>query len=325
MGLLIEGAWHDQWYDTQKSAGAFVRTESQFRNWITADGLAGPSGVGGFKAEVGRYHLYVSLACPWAHRTLIFRKLKKLGKVISVTVVDPHMLEQGWLFSGDFDSDLDELNGHRFLHQLYTQMQADYSGRVTVPVLWDKQRKTIVNNESSEIIRMLNSAFDAFSDEGHDYFPAALQSEIDALNDFVYSNINNGVYRCGFATQQVAYDNAVDALFAALEQLEQRLNQQRYLLGQEITEADWRLFTTLIRFDAVYYSHFKCNLRQLRDYPNLSNYLRELYQIPGVKESVNFTHIKQHYYYSQSTVNPTRIVPKGPTLNFDLAHDRDRF
>jgi len=325
MGLLIEGVWHDQWYDTKKSGGAFVRSASQFRNWVTADGSAGPSGGGGFKAEAERYHLYVSLACPWAHRTLIFRKLKKLEEVISVSVVDPHMLEQGWAFTGNFDSDLDEINGREFLHEIYTLAQANYSGRVTVPVLWDKQTQTIVSNESSEIIRILNSAFNALTDARHDYYPVALRSDVDAINDFVYRNVNNGVYRCGFATRQAAYDKAFDELFSTLDQLEQRLNQQRYLVGEQITEADWRLFTTLVRFDAVYYSHFKCNLHQLRDYPNLSNYLRELYQAPGVKETVNLTHIKQHYYYSQSTVNPTRIVPKGPLLDFDLRHDRARF
>ena len=325
MGFLIEGVWHDQWYDTKKSDGAFVRSESQFRNWVTADGSAGPSGGGGFKAAAGRYHLYVSLACPWAHRTLIFRKLKKLEAVISVSVVDPHMLGQGWAFTGHLGSDFDKVNDREFLHQIYTLAQAEYRGRVTVPVLWDKQTQTIVSNESSEIIRMFNSAFDTFTDARHDYYPDALHGDINDINDFIYHNVNNGVYRCGFATRQAAYDKAFDELFVALNQLEQRLNRQRYLLGEWITEADWRLFTTLVRFDAVYYSHFKCNLRQLRDYPNLSNYLCELYQVLGVKETVNLTHIKQHYYYSQSTVNPTRIVPKGPSLDFDLPHDRARF
>ncbi len=325
MGLLIEGVWHDKWYDTKKSQGAFIRADSQFRNWVTTDGSAGPSGVSGFKAETERYHLYVSLACPWAHRTLIFRALKNLEEVISVTVVDPYMLEQGWAFTGNFDSNLDDVNGRQFLHQIYTLQQSDYSGRVTVPVLWDKKTQTIVNNESSEIIRMLNSAFDAFTDVKHDYYPEALQSDIDAINDFIYPNINNGVYRCGFATKQAAYEKAFDELFSALDQLEQRLKQQRYLVGDQITEADWRLFTTLIRFDAVYYSHFKCNLHLLSHYSNLSHYLRDLYQMPGVKNTVNFTHIKQHYYYSQSTINPTRIVPKGPILDFNQPHNRARF
>ncbi len=322
MGLLVDGVWHDQWYDTQKSGGKFVRSESQFRHWVTADGSAGPSGSGGFKAEAGRYHLYISLACPWAHRTLIFHRLKKLQEVISVSVVDPHMLEQGWAFSGNFGSDPDEINGCEFLHQIYTLAQPGYSGRVTVPVLWDKQTRTIVSNESSEIIRMFNSAFGT---SGDDYYPQHLRAEIDTINEVVYNNINNGVYRCGFATQQAAYERAFDQLFTTLDQLEQRLGEQRYLVSEQITEADWRLFTTLIRFDAVYYAHFKCNLHLLRDYSSLSNYLRELYQVPGIKETVNFTHIKQHYYYSQVTVNPTRIVPKGPQQTFDQPHNRDHF
>ncbi len=325
MGLLVDGIWHDQWYDTQKSGGKFVRPESQFRHWVTVDGRAGPTGRDGFKAEKDRYHLYISLACPWAHRTVIFRTLKKLEKVISVSVVDPHMLAQGWAFTGRFDSDLDQINQRDFLHQIYTLAQPHYSGRVTVPVLWDKVHRTIVNNESSEIIRMLNSAFSGLNENGHDYYPEPLRDEIDTMNAFIYHNINNGVYRCGFATRQAAYDRAFDELFAALDQLEQRLNQQRYLTGEQLTEADWRLFTTLIRFDCVYYSHFKCNLRQLRDYPNLSHYLRELYQTPGVKETTSFSHIKQHYYYSQVTVNPTQIVPKGPRLDVDQPHNRERF
>ncbi|HGX94288.1 MAG TPA: glutathione S-transferase family protein [Candidatus Tenderia sp.] len=325
MGLLIEGDWHDQWYDTEKSGGAFVRQDSQFRNWITADGSAGPTGEGGFPAEAGRYHLYVSLACPWAHRTLIFRSLKGLKSIISVSVVDPHMLEQGWAFTGKLGSDLDQLNGCDFLHQLYTKVQPRYSGRVTVPVLWDKQRETIVNNESAEIIRMFNSAFAGLTSNTDDYYPEALRHEIDAINGFIYDNVNNGVYRCGFATQQRAYEQAFDELFAALDQLEQRLGRQRYLVGDRITEADWRLFTTLVRFDAVYYSHFKCNLRQLRDFPNLNNYLRELYQWPGIAETVDIKHIKEHYYVSQRTINPSQIVPKGPTLDFDQPHDRGRF
>lgn len=325
MGLLMDGKWHDQWYDTQSSGGRFVRSESQFRHWVSADGSPGPSGEGGFKAESGRYHLYVSLACPWAHRTLIMRQLKGLAPHIGVSVVDPHMLEHGWAFTGNLGSDLDVVNGHDYLHQLYTQAKPDYSGRVTVPVLWDKQRNTIVNNESAEIIRMFNSAFDALSDSDIDYYPEALRGEIDEINAFVYDSINNGVYRCGFATSQSAYDEAFDDLFKALEDIETRLSSQRYLVGSHITEADWRLFTTLIRFDAVYYSHFKCNLRRIMDYPNIDNYVRELYQTPGVEATVNMNHIKQHYYYSHTTVNPTRIVPKGPILNFLAPHDRDRF
>ena len=323
MGLLINGEWHDQWYETSKTGGAFVRNESQFRNWITADGTAGPSGDGGFKAESGRYHLYVSLACPWAHRTLIFRKLKKLESHIGVSVVDPHMLQQGWAFTGNLGSDLDEVNHHNFLHQLYSQAQADYSGRVTVPVLWDRQNKTIVSNESSEIIRMLNSAFSGLSNVTDDYYPESLQTEIDAINAFVYDNINNGVYRCGFATTQTAYNEAFEQLFSALDKLDANLGQQRYLVGDQISEADWRLFTTLIRFDAVYVGHFKCNRQRIADYDNLSNYLRELYQVPGIAETVNMEHIKQHYYYSHDTINPSRVVPKGPALDFDTPHDRN--
>ena len=323
MGLLINGEWHDQWYDTSKSGGAFVRAETQFRNWITVDGSAGPSGKGGFKAESGRYQLYVSLACPWAHRTLIFRKLKKLEQHIGVTVVDPHMLEQGWAFTGNRGSDLDGINHHNFFHQLYTQAKPDYSGRVTVPVLWDKQQNTIVSNESAEIIRMFNSAFNALTDVTDDYYPKPLQAEIDDINDFIYHNINNGVYRCGFATKQKTYEQAFDDLFNALDKLETRLGQQRYLIADQITEADWRLFTTLIRFDAVYVGHFKCNRQRLNDYDNLSNYLRQLYQLPGIAETVNMEHIKQHYYYSHDSINPSRIVPKGPALDFDQPLNRN--
>ncbi len=325
MGLLVEGEWQDQWYDTTKSGGAYIRNEAQFRNWVTVDGSAGPTGEADFNAEAGRYHLYVSLACPWAHRTLIFRKLKRLEEVISVSVVDPHMLAHGWAFSGNFDSTLDEVNGHDYLYQLYRQTKGDYSGRVTVPVLWDKQRQTIVNNESSEIIRMFNSAFNAYTGIKDDYYPEPLCDEIDQINAFVYKNINNGVYRCGFATTQHAFDKAFDRLFNALDEIEQRLSGQRYLVGTQITETDWRLFTTLLRFDAVYVGHFKCNRQRIADYPNLSNYLRELYQVPGITETVNMTHIKQHYYFSHDTINPTRIVPKGPALVLNTPHDRDRF
>jgi len=323
MGLLINGEWHDQWYDTSKTGGAFVRNEAQFRNWVTADGSAGPSGKGGFMAESGRYHLYVSLACPWAHRTLIFRKLKELEQHIGVSVVDPHMLEQGWAFTGNLGSNLDEINGHDFLHRLYSQAKANYSGRVTVPVLWDKQRNTIVSNESSEIIRMLNTAFKGLTNASNDFYPDSLQAEIDNINNFVYHNINNGVYRCGFATKQSAYDQAFEELFNALDKMETRLTQQRYLVGDQITEADWRLFTTLIRFDAVYVGHFKCNRQRIDDYANLSNYLRELYQVSSIAETVNMEHIKQHYYYSHDTINPSRVVPRGPALDFDKPHNRN--
>ena len=325
MGLLIDGRWSDRWYDTEKSGGAFVRSESQFRHWVTADGSPGASGEGGFKAEAGRYHLYVSLACPWAHRTLVFRCLKDLDDLIGVTVVDPHMLEHGWELNGARGSDRDTINGHRYLYEIYLQASPDYSGRVTVPVLWDTQRRTIVSNESSEIIRMFNSAFDALTGNHDDYYPEELRAEIDAVNALVYDDINNGVYRCGFATTQAAYEQAYDQLFAALDEVEGRLARQRYLVGERITEADWRLFTTLVRFDAVYYGHFKCNRQRIGDFPNLGNYLRELYQVPGISPTVSMDHIKQHYYYSHPTINPTRIVPKGPALDFDAPHNRDTF
>ncbi len=325
MGLLINGEWHDTWYDTKKSKGKFVREQAGFRDWVTADGAPGPTGDGGFAAESGRYHLYVSLACPWAHRALIFRKIKGLSEHVSVSVVHPHMLDQGWAFRNDDASYRDHLFGAAFLHQLYTRAQADYTGRVTVPVLWDKQRQTIVSNESSEIIRMFNSAFDALIEPAPDYYPEPLRDQIDAINTLVYNNINNGVYRTGFATTQEAYEEAFTDLFNALDQVEQRLARQRYLVGDRLTEADWRLFTTLVRFDPVYVGHFKCNLRRMSDYPNLSNYLRALYQIEGVAETVSLTDIKQHYYYSHAGINPTRVVPLGPVLDYDAPHDRDRF
>ncbi len=325
MGLLVKGQWHDKWYDTTTSGGAFIRAESQFRNWVTEGGKPGPSGEGGFVAEAGRYHLYVSLACPWAHRTLIFRTLRKLEEVISVTVVEPKMLENGWEFGKRGDGTTDTVNGTQYLHQVYTKAKPTYSGRVTVPVLWDKAQNTIVNNESSEIIRMFNSAFSCFTDNHYDYYPERLRSDIDDINRRVYDTINNGVYRCGFATKQAPYEEAFDKLFATLDTVEARLSNQRFLIGEELTEADWRLFTTLVRFDAVYYSHFKCNLRRIADYPNLSNYVRDLFQHPGVAETVDIEHIKRHYYYSHNTINPHRIVPKGPELNFWAPHDRERF
>lgn len=324
MGLLVNGVWQDQWYDTKSTGGRFVRGDAVFRNWVTADGSAGPSGESGFKAEPGRYHLYVSLACPWAHRTLIFCKLKKLENLISVSIVDPFMGEEGWTFS-DFPGSIpDSLNGKKRLYEIYLLAKPDFSGRVTVPVLWDKQRKTIVNNESSEIIRMLNSAFDAFTDAREDYYPENLRAKIDEINKLVYANINNGVYRTGFATTQQAYEESFRDLFKALDHVERVLSGQRYLAGDQITEADWRLFTTLVRFDPVYFGHFKCNLRRIADYPNLSNYLRELYQWPGVSETVNFEHIKRHYYMSHPRINPARIVPVGPEIKLDAPHDRAR-
>jgi putative glutathione S-transferase len=323
MSLMVKGKLRDNWYEVETESGEFIRQDSQFRNWITPNGQPGPTGQGDFLAEPGRYHLYVSYACPWAHRTLIFRKLKKLQDIISVNVVHPHMGPKGWDFGNYPGATGDRLHGFEYLHEVYTLAQPDYSGIVTVPVLWDKQRHTIVNNESSEIIRMFNQAFDNWGDPTVDLYPEPLRTEIDAINALVYENINNGVYRVGFARDQEAYERAFDALFATLDELEARLAAQRYLVGGQITEADWRLFVTLLRFDAVYVGHFKCNLRRIADYPNLSNYLRELYQVPGIAETVNFTHIKQHYYYSHTDINPTRIVPKGPELDFTSAHNRN--
>ena len=322
MGLLQEGKWVDQWYDTKSTNGRFVRKAPQFRNWITADGAAGPSGKGGFKAEPGRYHLYVSLACPWAHRTLILRALKGLEKMISVSIVHWYMAENGWTFDVGDGVVPDTVNGAQFLHQVYTQAKPDYSGRVTVPVLWDKQTKTIVSNESPEIIRMFNSAFDEVGAAQGDYYPEHLRSEIDALNGRIYTTVNNGVYRCGFATTQAAYEEAITPLFDTLDWLEDILSRKRYLTGAQITEADWRLFTTLIRFDPVYVGHFKCNIRRIADYPNLSNYLRDLYQQPGISRTVNMEHIKRHYYESHTSINPSRVVPLGPEIDFSIPHNR---
>lgn len=323
MGLLIDGQWHDQWYDTDSNDGRFVRSEAQFRNWVTADGSPGPTGEGGFAAEAGRYHLYVSLACPWAHRTLIFRQLKQLESMISVSVVNPLMLERGWTFEDDEGVVPDPLHKARYLYQVYTAADANYSGRVTVPLLWDKKQNRPVNNESSEIIRMLNSAFDGIGAAPGDYYPQALQSEIERINARIYDTVNNGVYKAGFATTQAAYEEAVHALFATLDDLDALLAKRRYLLGEQLTEADWRLFTTLIRFDAVYYGHFKCNLRRIKDYQHLSAYTRELYQWPGVAKTVNVKHIKDHYYRSHGTINPTGVVPAGPLLDFDRPHGRE--
>ncbi|MEX2516603.1 MAG: glutathione S-transferase family protein [Gammaproteobacteria bacterium] len=318
MGLLIEGVWHDKWYDTEANDGRFVREDSQFRNWISADGHTG------FQTEANRYHLYVSLACPWAHRTLIFRRLKKLEDIISVSIVNPYMGEHGWTFEPDEVCVGDTINNRKFLYEIYTLAQPDYSGRVTVPVLWDKHKQTIVSNESAEIIRMLNNEFNAFTDDRSDYYPPLLQKKIDSINKQVYRYVNNGVYRCGFATRQEAYEEAFADLFDNLDELEALLGAQRYLVGEQLTEADWRLFTTLVRFDAVYVGHFKCNRRRIADYPNLSNYLRELYQYPGVEPTVNFRHIKQHYYRSHPTINPTRIVPAGPEQDLSQPHNRGR-
>jgi glutathionyl-hydroquinone reductase len=323
MGLLVNGVWQQDGSRTKD--GHFIRPTTQFRHWVTADGSAGPSGDGGFKAEPGRYHLYVALSCPWAHRTVIFRKLKALENVIGLSVVSPDMMQEGWTFNKDEGSTGDAINGKSKLSEVYLLAQPKYTGRVSVPVLWDKERKTIVNNESAEIIRMLNGAFDAFTNEHTDYYPESLRAEIDRINDMVYQNVNNGVYRAGFATSQSAYEQAFRNLFDTLDEIEQMLSQQRYLVGSQITEADWRLFCTLIRFDAVYYSHFKCNWRHIYEYPNLANYVRDLYQVPGVAETVSLAQIKRHYYFSQRQVNPTGIVPVGPQLDFSAPHDRGRF
>jgi putative glutathione S-transferase len=326
MGLLQDGKWVDQWYDTSSTGGHFKRKASQFRHWITADGSAGLSGDADFKAEKDRYHLYVSLACPWAHRTLIFRALKGLEDFISVSVVDPLMLENGWEFRPENErtagASEDHLFGSDYLYQVYLKADPNYSGRVTVPVLWDKQQNTIVSNESAEIIRMFNSAFDHLTGNTDDYYPEALRAEIDELNTLIYPTINNGVYKAGFATSQLAYEGAFTSLFQTLDRLEERLSSKRYLTGDQLTEADWRLFTTLVRFDAVYVGHFKCNQRRIDDYPNLSGYLRELYQIDGIKQTVNMQHIKEHYYRSHKTINPTGVVPSGPALDFDAPHGR---
>ena len=326
MGLLVNGEWRDQWYDTKKSKGEFVREEAQLRHWITEDGSAGPSGESGFKAEKDRYHLYVSLACPWAHRTLIFRQLKSLSDFITVSAVHPIMLEHGWTFekTDDTSANGDDLFGFEYHHQVYTKNKPDYTGRVTVPVLWDKQQSRIVSNESSEIIRMFNSAFNSLTGNALDFYPKELHSEINDINEWIYSDINNGVYRTGFATSQRAYESAFKKLFTALDRVEAILKTKRYLTGNQLTEADWRLFTTLIRFDPVYVGHFKCNLKRIADYPNLSGYLRELYQYPGIKDSVNFDHIKGHYYGSHRTINPTLVVPLGPDQSdLDNPHGRD--
>jgi putative glutathione S-transferase len=324
MGLLIDGVWHDQWYDTKSTGGRFVRKDSAFRHWVTADGSAGPTGQGGFKAEPGRYHLYVSLACPWAHRTLILRALKGLEDHISVSVTHWLMLDQGWTFEEAPGVVPDPVHGARSLHEVYTAAERTYSGRVTVPVLWDKERGTIVNNESAEIVRMLNGAFDAVGAKPGNYYPEELRTEIDELNARIYDTVNNGVYKAGFATTQAAYEEAVRPLFQTLDWLDARLADRRYLVGERQTEADWRLFTTLVRFDPVYVGHFKCNLRRIADYPNLSGYLRDLYQTPGVAETVNMQHIKGHYYESHRTINPSGIVPVGPELDLTSSHGRER-
>lgn len=322
MGLLVDGEWVDQWYDTKSSEGRFVRSEAQFRHWITADGRPGPTGEGGFKAQPQRYHLYVSLACPWAHRTLIFRAIKGLESFISISVVNPLMLEHGWTFAEGEGVVADPLYQADYLHQIYTAEDSVYTGRVTVPLLWDKEQQRIVSNESADIIRMLNSAFDAVGATPGDYYPQALREQIDQINERVYDSVNNGVYKAGFATTQSAYEQAVMPLFDTLDWLDDQLSTRRFLLGDQLTEADWRLFTTLIRFDAVYHGHFKCNLKRIDDYPHLWGYIRDLYQQPGVADTVNMAHIKTHYYASHTMINPTGIIPAGPIQDFHESHQR---
>jgi putative glutathione S-transferase len=327
MGLLINGEWHDKWYDTKNADGEFIREDAQFRHWVTADGQASQAGATGFVAETDRYHLYVSLACPWAHRTLVFRELKQLQNIISVSVVHPDMLDKGWTFEPSVDgisegSTGDTLYQSQYAYEIYTRDNSNYSGRVTVPILWDKKSQRIVNNESSEIIRMMNTAFNHLTNNYDDYYPEALRNEIDNINNTVYEKINNGVYRAGFATTSSAYEQAVEQLFLALNDIDSRLSTQRYLVGETLTEADWRLFTTLVRFDAVYVGHFKCNLQRIADCPHLSGYLRDLYQHENIKKTVNIEQIKRHYYYSHDMINPTRIVPVGPRLDLDKPHNR---
>ncbi len=325
MGLLVDGVWHDTWYDTKSSNGKFERSVAKFRNWITADGQPGPSGDGGFAAESGRYHLYVSLACPWAHRTLIFRQIKGLADHISISVVHPDMLKDGWtLEADDAGATGDTLYGLPFLRDIYLKADPKFSGRVTVPILWDKQRETIVSNESSEIIRMFNSAFNAVTGNTDDYWPESLHAAIEPVNDRIYDTFNNGVYKSGFATTQEAYDAAVTPLFETLDWLEERLSGNRYLMGDRITEADWRLFPTLVRFDPVYHLHFKCNRKRLMDYPNLWAYTRELYQWPRVAQTVGMDHIVRHYHYSHDSINPHRIIPINPIIDWMAPHNRDQ-
>ncbi|MGH1373006.1 glutathione S-transferase family protein [Planktotalea sp.] len=323
MGLLVDGVWQDQWYDTTSSGGAFERTTAKFRNWITADGNAGPSGEAGFPAASGRYHLYVSHACPWAHRTLIFRALKGLTEHISVSVVHPDMLSDGWTFETDDDGATgDTLYGLAYAREIYLKADPSISGRVTVPILWDKIRETVVSNESSEIIRMFNSAFNEITGNQDDYWPSEMRGDIEQVNERIYDTVNNGVYKAGFATTQQAYDQAVWPLFDTLEWLDARLSNNKYLMGDTLTEADWRLFTTLVRFDTVYHLHFKCNRKRITDFPNLWDYTRALYQMDGIAETVNLNHIVRHYHYSHDTINPNRIIPINPVIDFMAPHSR---
>ena len=323
MGLLIDGKWHDKWYDTKESGGAFKRTEAGFRNWITPDGSAGPSGEGGFKAEANRYHLYVSHACPWAHRTMIFRTLKGLEDMIDISVVHPDMLGDGWTFETDFNGATgDQQFGLPFARDIYTRAVPDFTGRVTVPILWDKAQNTIVSNESSEIIRMFNSAFNGLTGNTDDYWPEALRGKIEAVNTRIYDTLNNGVYKAGFATTQAAYDAAIHPLFDTLDWIETILSGNRYLTGDTLTEADWRMFTTILRFDLVYHQHFKCNRARIVDYPNLWGHTRELFQMKGIAQTVNFEHIVRHYHYSHDTINPNRIIPINPQIDWHAPHNR---
>jgi len=318
MGLLVDGKWHDQWYDTDKTGGRFIRSDSQYRNWITPDGSPGPTGEGGFKAEPNRYHLYISYACPWASRAMIMRSLKGLEDIISVSVVNPLMAEYGWTFDPAPGVVKDPVLDADYLHQIYTKNDPDYSGRVTVPVLWDLKQDKIVNNESADIIRMFNSAFQGLGSSDYDYVPDEFEEAIDEVNDEIYDTVNNGVYKTGFATEQDVYEEEVTKLFDELDKIDDHLETNEFLVGDQVTEADWRLFTTLVRFDSVYYGHFKCNIKRLVDYDNLWRYTRELYNWPGVKKTVDFDHIKEHYYRSHETINPNGIVPKGPEIDWSL-------
>ncbi|KAA3668681.1 glutathione S-transferase family protein [Pectobacterium carotovorum] len=325
MGQLVDGVWHDTWYETKSTGGHFKRSESAFRNWVTPDGAPGLTGKGGFPAQSGRYHLYVSLACPWAHRTLLMRQLKGLEDHIAISVVHPLMLDHGWTFGTDFEAATgDSLYQHEFLYQLYLHAMPDYSGRVTVPVLWDTEQHTIVSNESADIIRMLNSAFDGVGATAGDYYPEALRAQIDELNGWIYDKVNNGVYKAGFATSQSAYDESATTVFAALSDLESILAKQRYLTGEQLTEADLRLWTTLIRFDPVYHTHFKCDKYRLSDYPNLFGFLRDIYQMPGIADTVDMAHIRHHYYRSHGTINPHGVISLGPEQDLNQPHHRDK-
>jgi putative glutathione S-transferase len=324
MGMLVNGEWQDVWYDTKSSGGRFIREDARFRNWITADGSAAPTGEGGFEAASGRYHLYVSLACPWAHRTLVVRSLKDLKPHVGVSVVSPLMLEHGWTYNTDEGSTGDALSGKQFHYQLYTAAKPDYTGRSTVPVLWDKERGTIVSNESADIIRMFNSAFNHLTGNEQDFYPGQMAADIDAWNERIYPAINNGVYRAGFATTQEAYEEAYGEVFAELDHIDAHLGENRFLLGEALTEADIRLFTTLIRFDAVYHGHFKLNRQRLEDFEHLPGYIRDIYQLPGVAETVNFDHIKTHYYGSHRGINPTGVVPEGPDIDYHSPHNRGK-